>query len=414
MSSDIVVTGIGVVTPIGIGNANFWEALMAGKSGVVTRPNFEDSDWPARIYAPVSDFVGKEFVKPRKSIKVMCLPIQHGYAAAQMALEDSGLAGESIDPDRIGIVFGTETFFADPLEVADVFRKCTIDKEYQHERWGEFAMREIQPLWMLKYLPNMVASHISIALDARGPSNSICQAEASSILAIIEGANLIQRGVVDLVICGGTGSRLSLSSMLYRGFHNLSRYVDDPTQASRPFDQARDGLVVGEGAGAIVLESEAHARARGRQPLAQLLGWGRTYADVTRNSLSEHLADNLRLALANADLTPNEIGHYHAHATGERQGDQDEANAVNRVLGEVPVFAPKANFGHLGPGGSAVELCAALLAKQNGCLPPNRNLNQRDPGCPVNVSNEAVKLEAQIGIKATRSFTGQLASIVFG
>ena len=413
MSSEIVATGVGVVTPIGIGNDNFWESLMAGRSGVVTRPNFEDSNWPARIFAPVQDFVGKDFVKPRKSIKVMCMPIQHGFAAAQMALADANLDKESLDPDRVGIVFGTETFFADPLEVADVFRKCTIDKEYQHERWGEFAMREIQPLWMLKYLPNMVASHISIGLDARGPSNSICQAEASSILALIEGANLIQRGVADVVICGGTGSRLSLSAMLYRGFHNLSTDVTKPEKASRPFDRDRSGLVVGEGAGAIVLESRSHAEKRGAQPLAKVRGWGRSYADVTRNSLSEHLADNFELALNHSGCRPDEIGHYHAHATGEVQGDREEAVAVQRILGDTPVFAPKANFGHLGPGGSAVELCAAFLAKKYKCLPPNANLENLDPNCPVNAKPTSVQLDSTIGLKSTRSFTGQIASIVF-
>ena len=131
----------------------------------------------------------------------MCSAVQYGVGAAAMAYAQANFGEGVLSQDRLGTVFGTETFFADPAEVADVFQKCTVDSEYQHERWGEFALREIQPLWMLKYLPNMAASHISIAMDARGPSNSICQGEASGPLSLIEGADLIQRGVADVVIC---------------------------------------------------------------------------------------------------------------------------------------------------------------------------------------------------------------------
>ena len=220
-TGDVVVTGMGVVSPIGVGTEAFWQSLLDGVSGVRVRESFADTDLPLRIGAPIVDFDPKPFVKPRKALKIMCQPIQFGCAAANLAFEEAGFEKQSLEsvvsPDRIGTLFGTETFFADPAEVARVFRSCTEDDNYQHDRWGEFAMRQIQPLWMLKYLPNMAASHISIAIDARGPSNSICQGEASGLLALIEAADLIKRGVVDVVIAGGTGSQMALTAMLYRG-----------------------------------------------------------------------------------------------------------------------------------------------------------------------------------------------------
>ena len=206
LASPVVITGIGVVSPIGIGVDSFWQSLQNGISGVRVRPEFEGTDIPIRLAAQVENFDAKQFVTPRKAIKIMCNPIQFGCAAAMMACEQAGLTADTMSPDRIGTLFGTETFYADPAEVADVFRHCTVDEGYQHDRWGEFAMRKIQPLWMLKYLPNMAASHISIAVDARGHSNSICQGEASGLMALMEGVTVIEVGDCDVVIAGGTGS----------------------------------------------------------------------------------------------------------------------------------------------------------------------------------------------------------------
>ena len=229
----VVVTGVGVVAPVGVGADSFWDSLVAGRSGVSLRAGFEDVQLPHRIAASVSGFVGKDYIKPRKSLKIMCGPIQYGCAAAAMAVDQANFAEGVLTQERVGTVFGTETFFADPGEVADVFQKCMVDSEYQHDRWGEFALREIQPLWMLKYLPNMAASHISIAMDARGPSNSICQGEASGLLSLVEAADLIQRGVADVVVAGGTGSQMALVSTLYRGVDSLATTSINP---SRPRD----------------------------------------------------------------------------------------------------------------------------------------------------------------------------------
>jgi len=427
MKSDceVVVTGMGVVSPIGIGQDEFYTALMEGRSGVGVIESFEQSDLPMRIGAPVRDFEAKKYVKPRKALKIMCEPIKFGCAAAAMATEQAGLAGtikedgstvQPVSPDRIGTVLGTETFFADPAEVARVFRSCIVDSDYQHDRWGEFAMRQIQPLWMLKYLPNMAASHISIAADARGPSNSICQGAASGLLAIIEAASLIKRGVSDVVLAGGTGSQMALTAMLYRGTDLLSKNIHSPHSASRPFDANRDGMVVGEGAGVMVLESKEHAIKRGANIIATFKSWSRLFNDPNTSAGEKKEAaieSSLALAINNAGMSAADIGMVNASASGVIEEDRLEAQAIRAVLGGVPVSAHKSNFGNLGPGTSVVELIGGLLAIERGKIPPTINYENVDPNCPVDVVAEARELKKPSLIKTGFSATGQIASVVF-
>lgn len=410
---EVVITGVGVVSSIGIGIESFWDSLISGTSGVSVRDPFAESNTPFRIAAPVRGFDAKQFVKPRKAIKIMCAPIQFGCAAAAMAIDHAGINRDSLDSDRVGTVFGTETFFADPAEVADVFRKCTVDKDYQHDRWGEFAVREIQPLWMLKYLPNMAASHISIALDARGPSNSICQGEVSGLLALIEAADLIRRNAVDVVLAGGTGSQMALTAMLCRGAGQLTKQVADPERASRPFDGSRDGMVVGEGAGALVLESAEHAKARGATPLATVAGWSRSYRNASSDEFETAIGDNYRAALRHAELSPESVDLINANASGSVQGDRDEAVAINRVFGvDTPVVAHKSNFGNVGPGTSTIELIGGVLSKQFGVCPATINCENLDPDFQINVQSETTPLKSDIIFKSSFSSTGQIASVV--
>ena len=412
-SRDVVITGLGVVSPIGIGHQEFWNSLSTGASGVEVREAFKDTQWPFRIAAPVKEFSGKQHIKPRKAIKIMCSPIQYGCSAAAMAVEHANLETGSVAADRVATVFGTETFFADPTEVADVFQRCTVDKDYQHDRWGEFAMREIQPLWMLKYLPNMAASHISIALDAQGPSNSICQGEASGLLALIEAASLIKRGAADVVVAGGTGSKMAMTAMLYRGTHLLSNRITEPEKASRPFDADRDGMVVGEGSGALVLESVQHAKARGATVLATLAGWARSFLDPNSDQFVDALAANYQASIQNASLQAQDIDCVNAHASGSLIYDEIEATAIKNVLGDKPVVAHKANFGNIGPGTSIVELIGGLLAKQNGMIPKSINCERVDPKCAINVvdANLAIEHSATL-LKSSFSATGQIVSVI--
>ncbi len=410
---DVVVTGMGVVSPIGIGITSFWDSLRNQISGIRVREAFAETELPWRIGGDVRAFDAKVYVKPRKSLKVMCPQIQFGYAAAQMAVEHARLTPESCDPDRLGTVFGSETFYADPLEVAEVFRKCIVDQRYDHARWGEFSMRDIMPLWMLKYLPNMVASHISIAYDARGPSNSICQAEVSGQLAIIEAVDIIQRGAADAVIVGGTGSPMETTSLIYRGWNMLSRRIHEPTLASRPFDAHRDGVVLGEGAGAIVLESADFAQARGATIHAQILGMDRRFCPPKSLHFVDSIRDSIQTALRDSQVGPGDIGHFNANGLSTCEDDANEAQAIRQAVGDAAVFAPKSYFGNLGPGTSIVELIASVCAMQNRTLPATLNFDTPDPDCPINVLNKTTSLPDHAPTALlSMATTGQIATII--
>ena len=409
--SPVVITGVGIISPIGLSLESFWESLLQKRSGVKVRDHFASSDQPFRISAEISDFEPKKFVRPRKALKVMCRPIQLGFAASMLAAEHAAIEGQ-IDPERFATVFGSEAFYADPLDVSRVFRQCIIENEYQHDRWGDYAMSDIEPLWMLKYLPNMVASHISIACDARAASNTICQAEASSLLALIEAADLIHRGAADAVMVGATGSMMAATGMVFRGLHRLSQNIQSPEAALRPFDAQRDGMVVGEGAGAMVLERESSALARGATPLARIKGSCRSFCP-DRSAMPEAIAENMNQALTRAGMTAVQIGHVNANGYSTVDDDICEAQAIHKVFGQTPVIAPKGTFGNLGPSTGLVELAASIKAGIEGVLPPIMNLEQIDERCAIQAVVEPQNNEGNssaLSMNFTES--GQIVSMV--
>lgn len=411
-AQEILITGMGTVSPLGVGLETFWAALAAGHSGVIERAEFAHTDWPFRLAAPIQGFDPKQLVKPRKALKVMCPPIQSGCAAANLAIEQAGIVPGQLDPDRIAIVFGTEVFISDPREMANAFFKCLVNGSYEHSLWGTAGIAEIEPLWMLKYLPNMVASHISIAIDARGPSNSICQGDASSLLSVIEAAELLRRGWADVAVAGGTGSNLQHFTMIYRGRDTYSQRIHSPQQASRPFDRDRDGIVAGEGAGAIVLETAAHLAARQGSPQARLSGWAQGFCPADSPHFHERIAEVCAVALARAGIGPADLGQWNSHATSQIQIDAIEAAAIARLAPEVPVLALKHNFGHLGPGSGAVELVGGILALQHGQLPGAINFEQADAGTRLNLDKTFRQLPQQHLLKLSFSPTGQIAVVI--
>ena len=231
------------------------------------------------------------------------------------------------------------------------------------------------------------------------------------MLALIEATNLIRRGTVDVAIVGGTGSQMAITSMLSHGVENLSKNIHDPEAACRPFDRDRDGMVVGEGAGAIVIESEAHAKARGANILARIVGHSSGYAEVGSDVFGAAFEACLRESLDRAALTPAEIGFINANASGSIQGDAVEARALNAVFGDCPVSANKGNFGNLGPGTSIVELIGGILSIQNQLIPATLNFSESAPSCPSSVSSKNRPLEKATMIKSSISSMGQFASL---
>jgi len=413
---EVVITGLGVVSPIGIGSEPFWQRLMAGTSGVGQLNTAAVASLPVRIGGAIPDFKPQEFIRPLKSLKVMCRDIQLAVASAHLAATDAKLAG-NVAPERLGVLFGADMMFCPPEEVAAAFRACLREGHFDFSRWGDHAISEFFPLWMLRYLPNMPACHVGIAHDARGPNNSIVLGEVSSLLAIAEAAAIIRRGHADVMIAGGTGARLNPTMCVRNLVHEVSHRNDDPAGASRPFDRDRDGCVHGEGSASLILESRAHAEARGAPILARLLAETRACEPhhpgqpVTGTALRHVMARALELA----ELPCNDLGHVNAHGISGRREDAVEAQAIAEVVGDVPVTAPKSYFGDLGAGSGAVELAASVLGLVHGLVPPTLNYETPDPDCPVNVVHgEPLAGRPATALVLNQAAMGQAAAVVVG
>jgi len=411
---DIVITGLGVVSPIGIGRQAFWEAVAAGRSGIRPLTSFDASGLAVRFGGQIIDFDPKLAVRPRKSLKVMSRDIQLGFSAADLSIADAKLAAGSVAPERFGLVFGSDMIYADIEDLEGTYRRSVIDGRFDYSRWAEAIQQEVHPLWLLKHLPNMTASHVAIAHDARGPNNSIVLGDVSGLLAIAEAASVIRRGWADVMLAGGTGCRLHPTAMVARGAAQLSHRGDDFESASRPFDRDRDGLVNSEGAGSIVLESRRHAEARGAEILGRIVATASRCEPRARHHgvTGSSVRQAIRAAREAAGLAVADVGHVNAHGLSTVEMDRAEAQAIAAELGDVPVTAPKSLFGHLGAGGGVVELMASVLGISAGVVPPTRNYTTPDPDCPVRVVREPLAGRPATAIAVNVCTTGQAVAVV--
>ncbi len=416
MSSDVdvVITGLGLVSPIGVGANEFWNSLMAGRSGIAPITGFDAQHLETRIAGEIHDFNPKEWVKPRKSLKVMCPEIQRAFASATMAMRQAGLEAGSVAPDRLGVIFGAEMIYSSVLELDNIYKTCLKTGEFDFTKWGNRAPNEVYPLWMLKYLPNMPACHIGIAVDARGPNNSIVHGDVSSLQAFIEAYEVIRRGQADAMIVGGTGTRLNLTQLMWRGPDLLSRRNDDPEAAVRPFDADRDGTVNAEGAAAFILESAEHAQNRGATVLAQVASHALGY-DPPGKSIPKWNAFRAGMgrALKSAGIAPADLGHVNANGLGMVDEDAQEAQAIRDVVGDVPVTALKGYFGHLGASSGAVEMVASVQAFTHNLVPATLNYETPDDACPINVvAGQAMADRPGSALVVSQARTGQFAAVV--
>jgi 3-oxoacyl-[acyl-carrier-protein] synthase II len=386
-SNEVVITGVGVVSPLGIGCDAFWTALVAGSSGIRPIDLFDSGGLRTPYGGQIPDFDPKLFVRPRKSLKLMSRDIQLGFAAADLALADAALAAGGVDPDRFGVVIGGDMIYADIEDLELTYRRAAEGGGFDFGRWSDCIQEELHPLWLLKHLPNMTASHIAIAHDARGPNNSIVLGDVSSLLAVGEAADVIRRGWADVMLTGGTGCRLHPTAIVARGESQLTGMVADHTRVCRPFDRQRMGMLDGEGAAVFVLESRAHAERRGARIRGRLLSSAsRCEPRVPGAARSGRgLALAIRAVLERSGLDVDAIGHVNAHGGGSIESDRLEARGIVAALGDVPVTAPKSFFGHLGAGGGAVELAASVLGVEAGLVPATLNYETPDPECPVRV-----------------------------
>jgi len=415
LSREVVITGAGAVTPIGIGYEAVKRAMAAGQSGVRRLSTFDSDEFPVRVGAEVVGFDPKQYVVPRKSLKVMSRSIQLAFASAQMAVEHAGISRETVDPERFGVVYGADMVHIQPEELINAFRHSIAEGRFQFSRWDERALREMYPLWMLRYLPNMPACHVAIAQDARGPNNTIVLSEASSLLAIAEGAAVIARGQTDVMIVGGTGSRVHPMSWAFRDNWLHSRRYDNPAEISRPFDVRRDGMVYGEGAAALILESRSFAEARGAKILGHIAGFANVFEACTPGEpFGGHaIRSAIRQSLNNAGIEPRDVGHVNAHGLSTIEHDRAEALAIRDTLGDVPVTAPKSYFGNLGAGTGAVELLTTLVGFQTGEVPVTLNYDRPDPACPVNVIHgSAHRTNGSAAVVLNQTSMGQSVAMV--
>ena len=417
----VVITGLGVVAPIGIGKDAFWKALVERRSGIRQIPEFQEQGFPSTFGGRVRGFDPLAYVKQRKSLKVMARDIQLAVAGAKLAAADAGLAEAKLDPTRVGVEFGAGLICTDLDELAlPVTASVNGCRWFDIRKWGEEGMGQLFPLWLLKYLPNMLACHVSIFHEARGPNNTITESEAASNLAIGEAYRIICRGHADVIIAGGADNKIHPLGMVRLGLLNqLSRRNDSPQTASRPFDAQRDGMVPGEGAGVLILEELEHARRRGAKMYAEVVGFGagcdgRSQGRVNRQGIGPALA--MENALRDAGMNADEVGHINAHGLSGPLEDEAEARAIYRVFGpearRVPVTANKSYFGNLGAGTGAVELIASVLALEQGVIPPTLNYEQGDPECRLNVvAGDPMESQAKSFVSTSFTTAGQSAAL---
>ena len=401
----VVVTGLGVATPIGIGIEPFWDALVQRCCGVKRIEAFDASALATRIAGELPSFSLGDYIPKsyRKSVKVMSRDIKVAVICAYLAVKDAGLdtkciieRGEAegppnLDSRRFGANIGAGLICADLKELAGALATAADgDRRFSYTKWGAEGMSNLTPLWLLKFLPNMLACHVTIVHDAQAPSNTITCAEASSHLAIGEAFRTITRGDADVCICGGAESKINpmaIARPLLWGRLNTDSN-DAPQKASRPFAAKRSGMVAAEGGGLVILESLDHAKGRKARIYAELVGFG---AAANTDSWSRPDPDGkgialaIRKALADADSTAGEIDLIVPFGTGTVEHDGSEMTAWNEVFGErlpdVPALTTRGSVGNNGAGSGAIDFSAAVTATYRNTVPPSSNTEDLDSAC---------------------------------
>ena len=414
----VVITGIGVITPIGQNAATFWDNLRQGRSGIKPFGAFDVSQLSTRIAGEIPDFDANNFInKPnRKSLRVMARGIQLAVGAAQVALDDSKIDKSKLDPTRFGIEFGAGLL---PTELVELGPASQVSTNCEPDRvdlvaWGERGLAAIPPLWMLKYLPNMLACHVSILHNAQGPNNSITEGDVASLLALGEAFRIIRRDQADFFLVGGADSKLNpLSAVRQCLFGHLSRRNDAPEKASRPFDRQRDGMVIGEGSGVLAVEELEHARRRGAHIYAEITGVGSAF---NRKGQTIGLARAAQVAMKQAGVGADDLDHVNAHGLGTVRDDAREAQGLQQLFGDVgrpvSIWAGKSYFGNLGAGSGTTELAASLLSLKHGLMPASLNCEEPDVPAALKVIQTCQPVTRPNVLKVGFNDMGQCAAVV--
>lgn len=409
MKERLVITGMGAVTPIGIGVETYWNNLIAGKCGVERITRFDPKESPVKIAAQVKNFNPDDFMTKKQS-REMDLFMQYGYAAGEEALADGGIKEDTIPADRMGVVVGTA--------MAGV---SIIAETQDGLSTGEH--KKVSPRFVPKFIGNIAAAQIAIAKGYRGPSLTVSTACSSGADAISTAAMLLLAGEADAILVAG--AEASLCPVVVAGLasaHALSTNNDNPQTASRPFDKTRDGFVFGEGGGALLLETEAHALARGAKIHAELMGFANCtdgYHVTAPHPEGIGAISCMDNAIQKAGLTPEDIGYINTHGTSTPMGDTIETNAIKSLFGDhayqMAVTSTKGATGHMMGAGGVTETIACIKAVQEGVIPPTMNLNTPDDECDLNyVPNKAEKRDVRYAMTNAFGFGGQNSSLIIG
>ena len=404
----VVVTGLGVVSPLGTGVEKNWQAIIAGRSGIRAITRFSTEGFAARIAGEVPDFCAENYIEP-KEIKKMDLFIQYAIGAASMAVQDSGLTIDGEFAENVGVIIGVGLCGLDTIETT-------------HKAMLEGGPRKISPFFIPKVISNLAAGQIAIRHGAKGVNWTPTSACASGTHAIGEAFNLIRRGTQDAVVAGG--AEAVITPLAVGGFASmkaLSTRNDEPERASRPFDKARDGFVIGEGSGVLIIEERERAVSRGAKIYAEVIGYaanGDAYHMTSPSPEGEGAARCMRLALKDAGLMPHDVDYINAHGTSTEYNDANETTAIKKVFGEhaakLAVSSTKSMMGHLLGAAGAVEGIYTVLALQRGIVPPTINYEIPDPVCDLDyVPNTPRKAEIDVALSNSFGFGGTNACVIF-
>lgn len=404
----VVVTGVGLVSPLGTGVEKNWEALLQGRSGIRRLSRFPAEGFASQIAGEVPDFRAEDYIEP-KEIKKMDLFIQYALAAASMAMDDSSLKVDGPAAEGVGVIIGVGL--------------CGIETiESTKEALLSGGPRKISPFFIPKVISNLAAGHVAIRYGAKGVNWTPTSACASGTHAIGEAFHLIRRGIQDAVITGGAEAAITpLGVGGFSAMKALSTRNDEPQQASRPFDKDRDGFVIGEGSGMLILEEREQALRRGARIYAEVIGYaanGDAYHMTAPSPDGEGAARCMRLALKDAGIAPTDIDYINAHGTSTEYNDANETTAIKSVFGEaaakLAVSSTKSMTGHLLGAAGAVEGVYSVLALHHGMIPPTINYQNPDPACDLDyVPNQARKAEIRVALSNSFGFGGTNGCVIF-
>jgi 3-oxoacyl-[acyl-carrier-protein] synthase II len=403
------VTGLGLVTPLGTGLEKNWQALIAGQSGIRKIDRFPNIDaFASRIAGQVPDFHAEDFIEP-KEIKKMDLFIQYSVAAASMAMEHSGFKIDPEEAENVGVIIGVGLCGIDTIEATE---RAYLDG----------GPRKISPFFIPKVISNLAPGQIAIRHGAKGVNWTPTSACASGTHAVGEAFHLIRRGMQDAVIAGGAESAITpLGVGGFSAMKALSTRNDEPQRASRPFDKERDGFIIAEGSGVLILEERDHALKRGAKIYAEVIGYGANgdaHHITAPAPEGEGAARCMRLSLKDAEIHPGEVDYINAHGTSTEYNDANETQAIKKVFGEhafkLAVSSTKSMTGHLLGAAGAVEGVFSVLALHHGTIPPTINYENPDPDCDLDyVPNQPRRADIRVALSNSFGFGGTNACVIF-